>query len=177
MDRLTEIFTRQLRLQQVINGYDLDEQTVEQRIANIKENVLACTDELHEALNEVGWKQWATSRHVNENALKKELIDAAHFLINLMLHAGMTADEFFTLYLAKNKRNFERQVEGYDGVSSKCPHCSRALDDVGIAASRILGELAFECGSCHKGLDAKMIIGEESLERIVQITKILNTTT
>lgn len=177
MDRLSEIFARQLRLQQVINGYDLDEQDDETRIRNIKENVLACTDELHEALNEVGWKQWATSRHINEDAFKKELIDAAHFLINLLLHAGVTADEFFTLYLTKNKRNFERQAEGYDGVSTKCPHCTRALDDVGITQSRILGELAFECGACHKGLDATMIIGRESIERIVRITKILEQTT
>lgn len=177
MDRLTEIFARQLRLQQVINGYDLDEQTVEQRIANIKENVLACTDELHEALGEVGWKQWATSRHINEDALKKELIDAACFLINLMHHAGMTADEFFTLYLAKNKRNFERQAEGYDGVSTKCPHCSRALDDVGISQGRILGELAFECGGCHKGLSNELIFGFENLERMKRIAKIAGAVT
>jgi dimeric dUTPase (all-alpha-NTP-PPase superfamily) len=177
MDRLSEIFTRQAQLQRVINGYDLSDQTTGQRIENIKLNVLACTAELHEALDETGWKQWATSRHINEDAFKKELIDAAHFLINLMLHAGMSSDEFFELYVAKNKRNFQRQAEGYDGVSSKCPHCARALDDVGVAQSRILGELAFECGGCHKGLDSATIVGKENIERIVQITKILGQTT
>lgn len=167
-----------MRLQQVIHHQDdlaaMDDLT---RIRHIKENILACTDELHEALNEIGWKQWATSRHINEDALKKELIDAAHFLINLMLHAGMTADEFFEMYIVKNKRNFERQAEGYDGVSSKCPHCARALDDVGVVQLRILGELAFACGHCEKGLDPRTIIGKESMERIMRITKILNTAT
>jgi hypothetical protein len=177
VDRLAEIFARQLRLQQVISGYDLNEQDDQTRIDNIKENVLACTDELHEALNEVGWKRWATSSHINEDALKKELIDAAHFLFNLMLHAGMTSDEFFEMYVTKNKRNFERQAEGYDGVSTKCPHCARALDDVGIGQGRILNELVFTCGGCNKGLDAGMVIGNENMERIVRIAKILSTTT
>jgi len=173
MDRLQEIFARQLRLQQVINGYDLNEQTNEQRIDNIKENVLACTDELHEALNETSWKRWATAQFINDDALKGEIIDAFHFIINLALHAGMSAEEFFQRFIEKNQRNLRRQADGYDGVSSKCPHCSRALDDVGVDQGRILGELVFVCGGCGKGLDAKQIIGQESLERIVRITEIL----
>jgi len=177
MDRLGEIFTRQAQLQRIINGYDLDDQTTETRIENIKLNVLACTAELHEALDEISWKQWATAQFFNENAFKKELIDVAHFLINLMLHAGMSSDEFFELYVAKNKRNFERQAEGYDGVSSKCPYCHRALDDVGVAQGRILGELTFECGGCRKGLPTEMIIGLDNINRIKRITKILEQTT
>jgi NTP pyrophosphatase (non-canonical NTP hydrolase) len=177
VDRLTEIFARQLRLQQVIHHYDIDVQTDEQRIHSIKENVLACTDELHEALHEVGWKQWATSRHINEDALKGEIIDAFHFILNLALHAGMDSEEFFRRFIEKNQRNFERQAEGYDGISSKCPHCARALDDVGVDQGRILGELVFTCGGCRKGLDTKQIIGQENLERIVRITKILDTAT
>ena len=177
MDRLQEIFWRQKALQQRINGYDLNEQTDDQRIANIRMNVLACTAELHEALDEVGWKEWATSRHINYDPLRKEIIDAFHFLLNLALHAGMGSDEFFEMFVEKNTRNAKRQAEGYDGVSSKCPHCNRALDDVGVAQGRILSELSFECGGCHKGLDSTSIVGKENIERILRITKILGQTT
>jgi hypothetical protein len=35
----------------------------------------------------------------------------------------------------------------------------------------------FTCGGCNKGLDAGMVIGNENMERIVRIAKILSTTT
>jgi hypothetical protein len=99
------------------------------KIEFIKTNVIAITDEIHEALGEVGWKPWATSNHINEAAYKAELVDAWHFFMNLCIVVGMTPDELFEGYLTKRQKNIKRQQDGYDGVSTKCGVCGRALDD------------------------------------------------
>lgn len=109
----------------------------EERAEFIRWNVLALEDELHEALQEVGWKPWATSRHLNRDAFKGELVDAYHFFMNLMLAADIDADEFLEAYQAKRTKNAKRQAEGYDGVTGKCPHCKRALDDSAVMCGEV----------------------------------------
>lgn len=120
----------QNQLQRDAYGIAYESMNTDEKIAAIKDMVLALTDELHEALAEVGWKPWATSRHIHTEALQGELIDAYHFLMNLMLIAGMTDEDVDRMYREKNRRNLERQQAGYDGVTGKCPGCGRALDDV-----------------------------------------------
>lgn len=109
-----------------VSPTDLDP---EAKIEFIRWNMLALEDELHEALGEVGWKPWATSRHINTEAFKGELVDALHFFMNLLLVADITADELLEAYQKKREKNIKRQEAGYDGVTEKCPHCKRALDD------------------------------------------------
>ena len=100
-------------------------------------NAYALFDEVHEALDEMGWKPWATSRHLNAEPMLKEMVDAFHFFMNMLLVIGgemgwsieQLADEFTKRYIAKNAVNAERQKEGYDGVSSKCPKCHRELSE------------------------------------------------
>ena len=132
IDRLTQIFRLQRELQVESYGYDPGLMQGEERTTFIMWNVVALTDELHEALAETGWKPWATSRHVNEEAFRGELVDALHFLVNLCLAADMSADELHARYLEKRGINAARQADGYDGVSTKCPACHRALDDSAV---------------------------------------------
>jgi dimeric dUTPase (all-alpha-NTP-PPase superfamily) len=148
------VFAQQLRLQ--IESYDLDPQDLmaEDRAEFIRWNVLALEDELHEALNEVGWKPWATSRHLNRDAYKKELVDALHFFTNLCLVAGISADELIAGYFEKAERNAQRQVEGYDGVTTKCPNCKRELDDKRAVGRTSLG---WECWGCQSQLPDKIV--------------------
>lgn len=101
----------------------------------IRWNVLALEDELHEALAETGWKPWATSRHINRDAFIGELVDSFHFLMNLMLVVDCSADEFLDKYFVKRGINAARQAAGYDGVTTKCVKCKRALDDVSVACT------------------------------------------
>ena len=110
--------------------------TDEGKIEFIRWNILALEDELHEALGEVGWKPWATSRHINRAAYRGELVDAFHFFMNLCLVVGISAEELLNEYRKKRALNAERQLEGYDGVSSKCPACGRALDDPATTCHR-----------------------------------------
>lgn len=118
------------KLQIEAYGQDPTLLTGEDRVEYIKWNVLAAIDELMEMLGEVGWKNWATSRHVNEDAAGGEMIDLLHFASNLLLALHWDDEKLNTAYLAKMSKNRTRMASGtYDGVSGKCPICRRALDD------------------------------------------------
>lgn len=135
------MFELQLELQTTTFGKNFQRMRPAERIQYIKDMVIAATDELHEALNETGWKPWATVRHIHEDAYIAELVDAWHFLMNLMLATGREpgdlADLLFHGYVTKAQVNVERQARGYDGVSSKCSHCGRALDDTAVSCWRV----------------------------------------
>lgn len=134
MTELHEMIAAQRGLQEKL-GYHLEQMTQNERIDYIKENALALTDELHEALAETGWKSWATSRHINHDAYLGELRDAWQFLTNMMLAVEpdpvKLADWFADALSEKHGVN-HRRVGNYDGVSTKCPSCKRALDEVAI---------------------------------------------
>lgn len=131
--RLTHMLNMQRELQLMYNGGKaIEDFTDEERMQAIRDNVLACTDELHEALGESGWKPWASSNHLNREAFQAEMVDAWHFFMNLMLHSGMTATDLYDGYVKKNAKNLQRQADGYDGVTTKCPGCKRAYDDEAV---------------------------------------------
>lgn len=133
MDRLQTMFKEQGELQRNSYGrHPAEIDNEEELIQFIKDMNLALQDELHEFLAETGWKPWATSRHVNADAAKGELVDAFHFFMNLCLAVDMGPAELFDRYMEKRQRNAERQLEGYDGVEGKCPVCKRALDDYAV---------------------------------------------
>jgi len=147
----------QLDFQTKILGQPLDNYTEEERIEFIRLHVFALEDELHELMGEIGWKPWATSKHINLNATKNELVDAWHFFMNLMLILGMDADELNNRYNAKQKKNRKRQTDGYDGVSTKCPGCKRALDDDEVAC----GVLLWDANIIRCGLDGRLYSATE----------------
>lgn len=79
-----------------------------------KEFLLCLIDESCEVLNWTRWKHWKRyDESVDELELKYELVDMLHFLLSLMLVWGMTAEECFSMYVAKNRENHSRQMEGY----------------------------------------------------------------
>jgi len=139
MDRLADMINAQHKLQ-VTLGNNITEMTSEQRITYIKDQVLALQLEIGEFLNEVGWKPWATSRHINTDAAFGELRDTWQFLTNLMMVVtGETGDKLAarleTELYRKHTINYDR-IGKYDGVSSKCPGCGRALDDPDVKCTR-----------------------------------------
>lgn len=133
--QLTDALKAQLELQKKSFGSDPTKLEGDERADWIRWNVLALQDELHEALQETGWKPWATSRHVNRAAYISELVDAFHFFMNLMLVVDCSADEFLDKYAEKRQINVQRQAEGYDGVTGKCRMCNRALDDPAVTCT------------------------------------------
>lgn len=136
-DMLREAFNLQENLQRDTYGkspYAIH--SMDERIQFIKDMNLALQDELHEFLGEIGWKPWATSRHVNYDSAQSELVDAFHFFMNLCMAVDMDADMLFERYKKKRLKNIKRQEAGYDGVDGKCPTCHRALDDDGVRCGR-----------------------------------------
>src|SRR5688572_5546037 len=116
-------------------GNDITEMSPEERMSFIKDMVLALQSEIGEFLNEVGWKPWASSRHINTEAAFGELRDAWQFLTNLMIAVtGEKGDKLAAMLetelYRKHAINYDR-IGAYDGVSTKCPDCKRALDDPG----------------------------------------------
>jgi dimeric dUTPase (all-alpha-NTP-PPase superfamily) len=100
-------------------------------------NYTALVVELGEFMQEVGWKDWATPRGwVNRRQAVGELVDAGHFLANLLCALDVTDAEWEEAYRAKQEVNRRRQREGYDGVSGKCPVCRRAYDDADVSCTR-----------------------------------------
>lgn len=137
---LKTLLDLQAELQVEAYGIDPSQLEGDELADYVRVSTLALENELHEALNEVRWKPWAEGHYLNREAWIAELVDALHFLLNLFLVAAPTPGERGRLklalevsekYQAKRERNLERQREGYDGVSGKCPACKRALDDIG----------------------------------------------
>lgn len=134
IDRLQLMFDmqRDLQLQMKPVGRDPSKLEGVERVQFFKDMKLAYEAELQEMLDEMSWKPWARGEFFNEAAVHGELIDQWHFFMNLCLAARLSPDQLFEMYMAKRQKNIQRQEEGYDGVSTKCPECKRALDDEAV---------------------------------------------
>lgn len=119
-DHMQEMLEMQAELQLRYSGVYPSELSGDERRDYIRTMVLALEDELHEALREAPWKPWSARKGwtlEENNRFKDELVDAWHFMMNLMLVSGMTADELFTLYMKKNSENHRRQDDGYTSTT------------------------------------------------------------
>lgn len=130
-DKLNLMFDIQARAQEEVMGQTLNGAllTVSEQVHWFEANKNALIAELYEASDETSWKWWAKSEYFREQAVQKELVDAWHFFLNLMNIANLTPAKLHEMYLAKRAINDQRQAEGYDGVTTKCGQCKRALDD------------------------------------------------
>jgi dimeric dUTPase (all-alpha-NTP-PPase superfamily) len=123
-------------LQEEAFGRNFENQDPDELADAIVMNHSALIVELSEFMQEVGWKDWATPRGwVNRDAAVGELVDAAHFLANLLVRLGVTDAEWEERYRGKQEINRQRQRSGYTGRHEKCPSCGRAFDDIGVTCS------------------------------------------
>ena len=113
MDRLEKIFEMQkmlnddIRIKRNLDGISKEEW--------IQKQTLAMISELSELLDEVNFKWWKNKKKVNEQLVKEELVDILHFFVSMCLVYDMDAEELFSMYMDKNKENFDRQ----NGLSPK----------------------------------------------------------
>ena len=101
---------------------DLD---AEGAISFITWNALAAHCEITEMLQEIGWKPWASSRHINREDALKEIVDVLHFLGNILRTLRVSGKELTEAYREKQTKNALRMINGYDGVKEKCGECGR----------------------------------------------------
>lgn len=117
MEKMLEM---QKELQEFL-GFDFEEMSIEERVAFIKEHSIHLNQEVNEALYELPYfKPWKDYSKITDDeivaglvAYKKEMVDAFHFFMNMMLAIDFTADEFKAMYMGKNHENIERQRRGY----------------------------------------------------------------
>lgn len=126
---LWNTFGKQADFQRHINAHPENIEDPQELIDYIVYMKTALEAELQEMLDEIGWKPWATSRHINREGVKSELVDTFQFFMNLCFAVGMDANELLLRHTEKLLKNYKRADEGYDGVSTKCGWCGRALDD------------------------------------------------
>jgi hypothetical protein len=135
---LRNLLSRQYTLQ--VNSYKVDPGVLrgEDRGLYVTQMSTALLHELVEAMNEIAWKPWSIDKDTfNRRAYLKELADLFHFFENLLLvalqngqSASALAVEFADLYFDKADVNKNRMATGtYDGFSTKCPDCGRAIED------------------------------------------------
>lgn len=127
-DQLTEIFNLQSALQKKL-GFDFSAMSMDEQIEFIRWNALAIGGEVSEALQEVGWKPWASARYIDREPFIGELVDVMKFWLNMLLVVGVTPEELTQRFRGKTVVNHRRHDDGYDGVSSKCNSCGRAADE------------------------------------------------
>ncbi len=120
-DRLGTIFAWQQRFQEELvaqRGLDFDERTW------IQKQALALMVELGEVLEAAQFKWWKNPEPWDRAHLHEELVDVLHFYVAMCLAAGMTAEDLFQGYLAKNQENFRRQA----GQSAKAGYTAKPAD-------------------------------------------------
>ena len=111
MDKLTQIFEMQEEFNSRI-GVDLKNIDQEDKTRWILNYTRAMQQELAELTDSVPWKWWAKYQEFDEQNAKVEVVDLFHFLVSLAQTLGMTADDVFDAYIAKNKVNHQRQDSG-----------------------------------------------------------------
>lgn len=134
MDKLEQIMDKQAELQKRL-GTDFSTMSLEERAEYMRNHRGYLADEIAEALYEMpNYKLWKDYSGMSEGdthrawqKVRMELIDSLHFFVNLLLCAGMTADEVYEMYMAKNKENHRRQDEGYTADKS---YREQAVEDV-----------------------------------------------
>ena len=104
-----------VRLQRQAYGHDPSRLNTRQRAEGIRENVLALMVEAVELLNNVSWKYWAHDEpFVDRDEVLREAVDIGHFQANILTDAGISEEEYWEAYRAKQAINLERQVRGYN---------------------------------------------------------------
>lgn len=88
----------------------------------------AMTQEIAELTDSIPWKWWAKYQKFDKQNARVEVVDLFHFLISVAEILGMSAEDVFAYYTAKNKVNFQRQDSGY---RTKDEHDSRHIGDEG----------------------------------------------
>lgn len=103
-------------MQGLIERHDVGALTDRDLVEYIKMNVLAATDELHEVLNETGWKHWKSEGYgqiASRQRYIDEIADVVLFTLNLLLAQRVSGMELIKALDKKWRINQQRQRSGY----------------------------------------------------------------
>jgi hypothetical protein len=134
-DTLGNIMYIQADTQRNVYGYEFENMSLRELMSFWHMNNHAMIDEIHEATDALGgikdgsgnaiWKRWKSAypeyadkkfselSAVDQLECKFEIIDMLHFFMNYAISVGMTSQEMYNMYMAKNEENRARQQRGY----------------------------------------------------------------
>lgn len=112
MDKLEAIFAMQADLNRRI-GVETEGMTEAEQTQWVLNYTRAMQQEIAELIDSVPWKWWAKYQKFDLQNARVEVVDLFHFLISAAQVLGMSADDVFDAYCAKNKVNHQRQETGY----------------------------------------------------------------
>jgi dimeric dUTPase (all-alpha-NTP-PPase superfamily) len=107
------MFRMQAELNKRIGVGTPDTMTEEEQQRWVLNYCRAMTQEIAELTDSIPWKWWAKYQKFDRQNARVEVVDLFHFLISAAEILGMSADDVFAYYTAKNKVNFQRQDSGY----------------------------------------------------------------
>ncbi len=132
---LGEIMEIQADTQKHVYGYSFQDMSLRELMTFWHMNNHAMIDEIHEATDALGgikdgsgnaiWKRWKKAydsygdKKFSDLSLddqlecKFEIVDMLHFFLNYAISVGMTSEEMYNMYMAKNEENRARQQRGY----------------------------------------------------------------
>ena len=111
-DMLEHIFEMQADLNKRI-GVDTTAMSDEQQKEWLLNYCRAMTQEIAELTDCVPWKWWAKYQNYDKQNARVEIVDILHFLISAAQVVGLSAQDVYDAYTAKNKVNLQRQESGY----------------------------------------------------------------
>lgn len=112
MDKLEEIFSLQEALNMRI-GVNLEGLSEAEQTQWVLNYTRAMQQEIAELIDSVPWKWWAKYQKFDIQNARVEVVDLFHFLISTAQALGMSAEDVYQAYLAKNQVNHQRQESGY----------------------------------------------------------------
>jgi dimeric dUTPase (all-alpha-NTP-PPase superfamily) len=112
-DKLEDIFTRQAELSQFYQSMRPEGFYSQEPLTRCTTWTRAIIHECCELDNELNWKPWKNPMHLDANrqARLMEMADILHFVVQLSMDQGFTADDLYQAYLAKNQENRSRQTD------------------------------------------------------------------
>lgn len=111
LDRLEDIFRRQRELADYYRQTRPDGFYSWPPLERCATWTRAIVHECCELDNELNWKPWKNPKSLDANRADRlmETADILHFVIQLALDQGFSAEEIYQAYVTKNEENRERQ--------------------------------------------------------------------
>ena len=111
-DKLDDIFARQADLSAFYEAMRSDGFYSQEPITRCTTWTRAIVHECCELDNELNWKPWKNAADLasNREARLLEMADILHFLVQLAMDQGFSADELYHAYVTKNEENRSRQT-------------------------------------------------------------------
>ena len=111
-DKLEDIFAQQTHLSAFYRAMRADGFYSQEPITRCTTWTRAIVHECCELDNELNWKPWKNPADLDANRQERliEMADILHFVVQLALDQGFSANDLYQAYLAKNQENRSRQI-------------------------------------------------------------------